>query len=198
MIYLVIFVLLNIVFYFSTYHCCLCRWRMSLCLLLCAPFQVVSLGESLGMTKPSQWNYSLLNLNRALSPHSSAYWRGKIKNQASPCESCKLSAVRRVASPRDRAGDPVSCSACTSLPWEPDRKCGCLSRLAGSTKASLWAYMLGCQRTGSPRWSILTDHPILEDVGLLPAFLPPAQESEGAHPWPDGVNAYYTTSSFVT
>lgn len=26
------------------------------------------------------------------------------------------------------------------------------------------------------------DHPILEDVGLLPAFLPPALESEGAHP----------------
>lgn len=41
---------------------------ISLCSL-----QVVSLGDSLGMTKPSQWNDSLLNLNRALSPHSSAY-----------------------------------------------------------------------------------------------------------------------------
>lgn len=124
MIYLVIFMLLNIVFYFSTCHCCLCRWRMSLCILLCAPFQDVSLGESLGMTKPSQWNDSLLNLNRALSPHSSAYWRGKIKNWAWPCESCKLSAVRRVASPRDRAGDPVSCSACTSLPWSRTENAG--------------------------------------------------------------------------
>lgn len=153
------------------------------------------------MTKPSQWNDSLLNLNGAMPPHASASWRGKIKKQTSPCESCELlmlgTGSPEASKPQGWSGRPCFLFSMAVVALGAGQKMPVF--IENSLKHQ------GCPLSPhagmSENWKPVVAHPDwlprLGECGSSACFPPACPGVRGCPSLTDGVNAYYTTSSFV-